>query len=834
MPPPASKPDPSLDDLLLRFEQDRDARALLESRTQTVDSLVRSTAAKYLPDAAQQAFALCAVGGYGRRELFPYSDVDLLVAAASEDVVESLRHPLSDFLRVLWDAGLRVSQSVRTMSECLRFQEDNPELHISLLDVRFVAGDIDLWQAFAVRLADVHRFRSHLPGRMSALARARHNKFNNTVFHLEPNVKETCGGLRDLHLVRWFSQLMPGKDVLENAKSDLTTAEDFLFTQRVFLHLKARRDSNLLTFELQDQSAQALPNEPKAPEEWMRLYFACARRVFQWTLRSLDLAEAQDTSLVSQFREWRSRLSTPDFTVSGERILLRNPAEATSSPDALLRLFAFSGRHGLRLSWETGRRVTQALPELAAPLLHAPPWPVWRDFFAQPHTSLALEEMATTGVLATFLPEWRSIDSLVVRDFYHRYTVDEHTLVAIGALDDLVRRVPDRPARFCDIASQEDRLSLVRLAILLHDIGKGTRPGDHVAGSVETARSILQRLRPSPGEERVILFLIEHHLDLSLIMNGRDLEDPGTARFLSSRVQTEEDLRRLTLLTYADISAVNPTAMTPWRQQQLWQVYQLGVEQLTRELASDRFHRGDPLDALENLSPALSEFLEGFPKRYLRTHTEAEIERHFRMASFRKDEDAAIAIDHEAGFWLLTVITQDRPRLFAALCGALASFGLNILKGEASSNAAGVVLDLIRFADPNQNLELNPEEIDRLRGTIACVIRGTQDVGELLKRRRPNRRFTSESTLAPRVRFHRDASDSATLIDFTGEDRPGLLYDLAAAIGRNGCNIEVVMIDTEAHKATDVFYVTRNGCKLEATVEEALHSDLLKAAIASA
>jgi [protein-PII] uridylyltransferase len=441
--------------------------------------------------------------------------------------------------------------------------------------------------------------------------------------------------------------------------------------------------------------------------------------------------------------------------------------------------------------------------------------------------------MTQTCILPAAIPEWQSIDSLVVRDFYHRYTVDEHTIVAVQSIDDLLLKKKDTPTRFHGFELNEDDQAVLRLAILLHDIGKGITPGDHVRGSLEGASMILERMRAPQLLRERILFLIEHHLDLSSIMSGRDLEDPATARALTARVDTQEDLLRLTLLTYADISAVNPTAMTPWRLEQLWRVYLMGLDQLTRELNSDRIHEPAQPGWPEDLSAGMTEFLTGLPKRYLRTHTREQIEQHYRLAEKSKREGAAIEVAREAGAYVLTVLAHDHRGLFSSLCGTLASFGMNIVKAEAASNAHGCILDLIRFTDPLRTLELNPSEIHRLEWTVDCVMKGTIAVTDLLKRRRPVRRPTSDAVIAPAVRCDNDASDSATLIDFTGEDRPGLLYDLTSAISALGCNIEVVMIDTEAHKALDVFYVTWRGGKLNSDLQDRLKNALIAACTAS-
>jgi [protein-PII] uridylyltransferase len=435
--------------------------------------------------------------------------------------------------------------------------------------------------------------------------------------------------------------------------------------------------------------------------------------------------------------------------------------------------------------------------------------------------------MQETGILAAAIPEWHSVDSLVVRDFYHRYTVDEHTFVAIQTIDNLIANKPGTPARFHELIEEDDDHAVLRFAILLHDIGKGTNPGDHVRGSHDAAERIMRRLEVPAQKQSAVAFLIDHHLDLSLIMNGRDLEDAATARFLTSRVGTQERLRQLTLLTYADISAVNPTAMTPWRLEQLWRVYSLGLEQLTRELVNDRIQP----DAAIAVRPELASFLDGLPMRYLRTHSQDEIERHFALKNRLDAEQVGVDIRRESGAYHLTVLSEDFAGLFSSICGALASFGMSIVKAEAFSNAAGVAVDVFRFVDPSNTLELNAGEIDRLSWTVQCVVKKSIDVEDLLKRRRPKRLPSSGAKIYPRVRCNNEASDTATLIDFVGEDRPGLLYDLTKSLAERGCNIELVLIDTEGHKAIDVFYVTYQGGKLEDGMQGHLQMALTNAAL---
>ena len=815
-------------DALLTLHSDGGITRLLTSRTEAVDALVRSASVQ-LGITLATPFVICAVAGYGRRELFPFSDIDLLLLFENEADVAGHKEAISRFVSALWDAGLRASHSVRTVTECVELNEQNIELHISLLDCRFVHGEEQLFRSLMDRLAKFNqRVGGMLAKYLAEMTRQRHAKFNNTVYHLEPNVKDAPGGIRDLHVLRWLGQLVQHQ--AQGSALRLNNETQFLFTLRYFLHLRAGRDNNLLNFESQDEAARCLPETPLAPEAWMRCYFQCSRPVYQQTTLALEAIESADVTLLRQFRDWRGRLSNSEFTVSRERVFLRNASETLRSPENIFRLFTFVARHGISLSWDARRRIEGELAFITSLLSNTPPaWRLWRELLGMPHAALGLQQMQDTGLMTAVIPEWCTIDSLVVRDFYHRYTVDQHTLVALETIDDVLANGPGTPTRFHDFLLDPDEQAIVRLALLLHDVGKGIKPGDHVRGSLEAAAGILERMRAPTDVKHAVAFLIEHHLDLSLVMHGRDLEDPATARFLTSRIPTEEDLRRLTLLTYADIGAVNATSMTPWRLEQLWRVYHAGSGQMTRELEIDRIHEASHDVAPWAQDHELAQFLEGFPKRYARTHTREQIEHHFELDKGSRREGVAVEITREAGAYLLTVLAQDEPGLFAAVCGALAGFGMNIVNAEASSNAAGRVLDLFRFTDPMRTLELNPGEVDRLEWTVLCVLRHSIAVADLLKRRRAPGAPT-EAVVRPSVRFDTEASDAATLIDFVGQDRPGLLYELASVISNAGCNIKLVMIHTEAHKAIDVFYVTRHGEKLNREMEQRLEKDLLAAA----
>jgi [protein-PII] uridylyltransferase len=309
---------------------------------------------------------------------------------------------------------------------------------------------------------------------------------------------------------------------------------------------------------------------------------------------------------------------------------------------------------------------------------------------------------------------------------------------------------------------------------------------------------------------------------MSATLHGRDISDETVVEAFAHRVGTVERLKALTLLTYADISGVNPQAMTPWRAAQLFRLYRLTYNELTRELDSERISPR-PQD-----SPQKAAFLAGFPTRYLRTHTEAEIEEHFAMSQGMAAAGFVVRLSRTGAGWSLTVLAKDRPNLFASIAGTLSAFGVNILKAEAFSNRGGAILDTFVFADPLRNLDLNPPEVERLKTMLERVIGGWFDVKDLLRNRPAPASPSRGAQIEPQVSFDSEASATATLIQIVAADRPGLLYDLASRMSAAGCNIEVVLIDTEAHKAIDVFYVTSAHDKLSQGLQDRLKRELME------
>ncbi len=785
----------------LRLVSAESAERLIGERSQQVDSIVSAAFALHLGSRFPSGVAALAVGGYGRRELFPHSDVDVLVLARKEYDGKALKEPVGRFLKDLWDAGLRMSHSVHTVDECCQLYDSNVELTISLLDRRPLAGDSSLTLDLNLALPRFYKLHGAAIARhLAQLTRSRHAKFGNTIYHLEPNIKETPGGLRDVQVCRWLAQLVPGRTV-----GDPTGVWRFLAPVRLFLHEASRRDNNLLSFDMQD----AMSDEPG---EMMRNYFRHARGVFSSASEILDAVEESQPSLVRQFRDWRSRLSNSEFTVSRDRVYLRSSSLLSMDPEAVWRLLEFSGRHGVPASKELEQKLSAALPDIIEDTSAPSVWAHLKAVLSQPKASFAIRIMQHTGLLTALFPEWAHIDCLVVRDFYHRYTVDEHTIVAIENLENLA------DPRFKELLGEVEHIALIRFALLFHDSGKGTGR-EHSAESVRIVNDAGNRIGIPEVDLQTIAKLIAGHLLLSTTTTSRDLDDSHTGLLLADQLGTVEQLKMLTLLTYADISAVNPSAMTPWRADQLWRTYLISYQELTSELETARIH------SFAGADPATAAFLEGLPERYLRTHTMEQIQSHVILAGRAAAEGVGIELVRSNGYWQAVVATNDRPGLFSSIAGALSAFGLNILKAEAFANANATILDSFVFSDPLRTLELNPTEVDRLRETLVRVILGKLDVRKLLADRRPAAKHPQ--AIEPRVAFNNRASATATLIEIVAEDRPGLLYDLASTMSGAGCDIVVVLIDTEANKALDVFYVTVSGAKVDGEKETALRDALL-------
>jgi [protein-PII] uridylyltransferase len=485
----------------------------------------------------------------------------------------------------------------------------------------------------------------------------------------------------------------------------------------------------------------------------MRVYFGHVRAVHRVCNQLLEEIPAAWSSLYRQFQGWRSRVASDDFSVVDGLIFLQQPG-GLRDPEMLLRLFHFMAEHGLKLSTTTEYKVEQALPALAAtPPRGAELWLYMQETLLQPHAADALRAMSALRLLALLLPELKGIEALVVRDFYHRYTVDEHSFLAIENLHRLKESKSECDQRLASVLSELEQPELLYLALLLHDSGKGAPGENHVEASLQLTDSCTERLDLDPVDRETVRYLVGSHLEMSAAMR-RDVFDPANVKSFAERVGAPERLKMLCLLTYADIKAVNPEAMTPWKADNLWQLYIASANYLSRS-ADERVHTGNNDDNnnnndggsvglanlahLRSLAPVagkkINTFLEGLPQRYLRIHGASDVLAHAEMAGRLGQAGVELNLKQVRHWYELTLITTDHPFLFASVSGALAAWGMNIVKANAFSNAAGMVVDTFYFTDRFRTLEMNLQEWERLKKSIASAVRGEADVARMLRDR---------------------------------------------------------------------------------------------------
>jgi len=834
------------------FAASGDGRAAVAQRTLLIEEILRRLWLEcFVPEGKDDepcGVSLVATGGFGRGWLFPHSDIDILFLYADRTSEENYKEATRRFSQELWDLKLKLSPASRILSECDRFDANNTEFTISLLDIRFLLGDHELYN----RLHDksipkfVMRESKALLQGLAEVTRERHNKFGNTVFHLEPNLKDVPGGLRDYNVACWLALISamgqlgdwPETSLLRTPiRKQMDAALEFLMAARCFLHFRYGRDDNSLSWEAQDEAAArkigASDSEEISPADWMRIYFGHARGVQRTVMQLLEEIPESWSSLRRHFQGSRTRTPHADFSVVDGLIFLQQ-SSSVNDPEVLLRLFHFTALHGLKLSATTEHRIEQALPALAVtPPRGAELWLYLQETLLQPHAADALRAMHSLRLLTLLLPELKPIDSLVVRDFYHRFTVDEHSILAIESLHRLNQSKSEWDKRYAELLGELEDPELLHLSLLLHDTGKGVPGADHVKASLEIAGRCLDRLDVDPQERSVVLFLIENHLEISAQLR-RDIFNPETVAAFAEKIGTPERLKMLCLFTYADIKAVNPEALTPWKAENIWQLY-IGAANYLNRSADHRVHTNasdEKLARLRSLAPVtgarFKEFVEGFPQRYLQVHTAEEVMRHMEMAEKFGHDPVQIDLKRGRHWYELTLVTKDRPSLFATLTGVLAAWGMNIVKANAFSNQAGTVVDSLYFTDRFRTLELNLSEWDRFKKSIAAVLSGQADLDKMLRdRQRSEKASRIKVQVKTRIDFDDESSSTSTLLQVIAQDRPRLLHRISACLSRQECNIEIALIDTEGQMAIDTFYLTSGGEKLSAPLQKKVEQALL-------
>ena len=785
------------------------ARLYAAAADETLQALWRLAAETLYPapnPTEAEHLCLLAVGGYGRAVLAPFSDLDLLFlrpwkpTPRSEQVTEFM-------LYVLWDLGVKVGAASRSVEESLALAKRDMTVRTALLEARPLAGDLALAEAFIDRFRTLVRKADPRPFIAAKLEErdVRHRKAGAVRYRVEPNVKDGKGGLRDLNTLFWIARsLAPDSPLGARVMDDLLTARerrtfeesfDFLWRTRAHLHLVAGRAEEKLTFDLQPEVARRMGwrgrgDEP-AVERFMRRYFIVARDVGALTRAMSAKLEAREQkkalSLSRLIRGRRRKLAIEGFVRVAGRLSVTGPQVFAEDPVKLLALFRSADEHDLDLHPDAFSAVTRSL-SLVTPSLRRDPAAArtFLDILAhgqRPYRALTL--MNETGLLGRFLPEWGRIVGQTQFNMYHAYTVDEHTLQAIGIINDIQRgKLKTEHPTASEIVHRIDDFEALMLAMLLHDVGKGGDRGQLEDGAF-AARRACDRLGLDPRRTEFVVWLVRHHLALSDYAQKRDVSDPATIRAFAALVGDRERLRTLLILTVADIRAVGPGVWNGWKGRLMRDLY-LATEAVFR---GEDVRRDDPLAEY----PALVE-------RARAAGAAAE------LVEARDPEEGTEA--HPAA--RVAVAARDRPGLFADLAAAIAAAGADVVGARVATAADGTALDVFELQDgagaPYGQAE--PRRLSRLIARLEAAARG--EIAPQPPADRPSVRRAAFD-VRPVALVDLDESPDAAVIEASGADRPGLLADVARVLARHGLSIRSAHIAGFGERAVDSFYVTDAG-----------------------
>jgi [protein-PII] uridylyltransferase len=789
---------------------------------------------------------IAAVGGYGRGTLAPGSDVDLLFLVRAkqtgwvERVVESI-------LYVLWDLKQKVGHSTRSVIECLRQARDDLTIRTALLEARYILGNNALFEDLRkrfeqeiVRTTAREFVSSKLGEREARVVRA-----GTSRYLVEPNVKEGKGGLRDLNTLFWI-----GKYVYRvRQASDLVDAglftpseyalfvhcEDFLWRVRCHMHFITGRAEERLSFELQRVLASRFGYKNRgglsAVERFMKHYFLIAKDVGDLTAivcAALEARAAKPRAMLDRFvrtfRRRRKALPSPDFAIETDRITVARPDIFEKDPVNLIRLFWIADQSMLAIHPDAARLVTRSLRRIDASLRNDPEANrLFLEILTSRHVpEVVLRRMNEAGVLGRFIPEFGQIVAMMQFNMYHHYTVDEHLLRAVGILADIEahRLVEDHPLTDELLPTISNRTPLC-VALFLHDIAKGRRE-DHSKAGAEVARRLSPRLGLSEAETETTAWLIENHLIMSDTAQRRDLGDPTTIETFANRVQTLERLKMLLILTVCDIRAVGPGVWNGWKGELLRTLYwETEVVLAGGHSALDRQRRVEKAQQeLRGALPAWSDpdfeayAQRHYPAYWLKTDLEHRIKHakllHLAAVEMRSLE-TEVATDAFRGVTELTVVAPDHPRLLAIIAGACASASANIVDAQIFTTTDGLALDTIfvsrAFDEDHDELRRAKRVAQAIEKTLRGEIRLRDAIAAKKGAAKPQF-ATSTFPIVPQVTLDNNLSKRYTVIEVSGLDRLGLLYDITTILSALNLNIGSAHIVTFGEKAVDVFYVT--------------------------
>lgn len=786
--------------------------------------------------------AVIAVGGYGRGELAPHSDIDLLflidwkLTPHSEQIVEFL-------LYTLWDLGLKVGHATRSIDECIRLAKSDITIRTALLEARYLWGDAKLYRNLR------HKFRDFTAGdgpsnfvtQKLSERDGRHEKMGDSRYVLEPNIKDGKGGLRDLHTLFWIAKYLYQVDNVEDLveRKIFTRRESemfrrshaFLTTVRCHLHYVTNRPEERLTFDVQPEIARLMGYDDRRSkqstqtgvERFMRHYYLVAKDVGDLT--RIFCAALEDETKKRPWVRLPGRLGGRrefgEFVADAGRLTTKTAQTFKQDPVNMLRLFETAQAQKLDIHPAALRRVTQSLKLIDNDIRQdAAANASFVAMLTSPNDPAeTLKRMNEAGVLGRFVPDFGRVVAQMQHDMYHVFTVDEHTIRAI----DLLRRIEtgdlaeDHPLA-TDIVHKIVSRRALYAAVFLHDIAKG-RGGDHSVLGAEIAEDLGPRFGLDEEETETVAWLVRHHLVMSNTAQKRDIDDPKTIRDFADHCQSPERLRLLLVLTIADMRATGPTVWNGWKAALLRDLYYR-----TEELLSGNAEGGGVAARVERAKEAaaaqltgwsdtdIQDFMElGYTSYWLSLDPVIQA-RHAEIARRAKEKGSMIEIefdvDHKRSITEATVFTPDHPGLFSQIAGAIALSGASIVEARIFTMANGHALDIFTIQDANGKAVSGANDLNRLRKRIANSLTGElRPWRELAGRESLPQRARDVFEVPTRVIIDNTASNFFTVVEVNGRDRPGLLYDVTRALTESGMQIATAKISTYGERVVDVFYV---------------------------
>ncbi len=809
-----------------------------------IDALVEIAEGKLYyvanPTAADR-LAVVATGGYGRGELAPFSDIDLLFLTPYKPTPR-VEQVVEFCLYMLWDLGLKVGHAVRSVEECLRWARDDMTVRTTVMEGRLLNGDARVFHMFRQRLQrDViaNSAPAFIEAKMVERAE-RHDRLGDSRYLLEPNIKEGKGGLRDLQLLGWIGRYLHGSPAMADmVKAGLLTQEEerraakaasFLATLRCNLHYRADRAEERLTFDVQPAIGERMGYTEResgaSVERFMKHYFIIAKSVGDLTRTVLAGLEAEHLHRGRRsLRLWSRQQTVDGFAVQGSRLAAASPDQFEKAPADLIRFFLVAQQRDRDLEPGTLKRISRSLKLIDGTLREDPQANAhFLEILTGPHDPApTLRRMNEAGVLGRFIPDFGRVVAQMQYDMYHVYTVDEHTVVAVGLMHQLAHgKLADTMVHPTAVMAQVLSPRALFVAMLLHDIAKG-RGGDHSVLGSRIARRLGPRLGLTAEETDTVAWLVLYHLTMSQAAFKRDIEDDKTVRDFADLVGSVERLRQLYVLTTCDIQAVGPGRWTPWKGTLLRNLYEQTAARLSGGF--EAMHRDARVQAAQGeLRAALAAeggwdeadvetFLAaGYPSYWLSLDTETHVY-HAQLTRSARRQGQALTVERrvnpEMGITELTIYTADHPGLFAHLAGALAVAGANIVEAKVFTHTDGMALDIFVIQDAATGGPFEArEKLARLSALIARSLEGVMMPGDELARRRPAYRVRTGIFRVPaRVLIDNAASHAHTVIEINGRDRPGLLFDVTHALSAMALQISSAKISTYGERAVDVFYV---------------------------